>query len=66
MWIGEECMSFEEWVLMLLRSYIKNESIEIKNIDYDLTFKEKIEKLNDEHVAELCSAEYENFRKMYS
>ena len=37
MWIGEECMSFEEWVLMLLRSYIKNESIEIKNIDYDIS-----------------------------
>ena len=26
----------------------------------------RIEKLNDAHIAELCSAEYENFRKMYS
>ena len=26
----------------------------------------RIDELNDEHIAELCSAEYENFKKMYS
>ena len=26
----------------------------------------RIDELNDDHIAELCSAEYENFKKMYS
>ena len=26
----------------------------------------RIDELNDAHIAELCSAEYENFKKMYS